>query len=190
MVSEQDILQSIKPKSDQLNADDLLAGPIVVTVVDVLKGDQEQPVALVIDGDRQPFKPCKSMRRLLVAVWGSAPKNWKGKKLRLYCDPEVKWGGVKVGGIRISAMSGIENPTSVLLTTTRGKRSEHTVQPLETADHDNLIAAFAQFKVSQADIEKHLGHPVEELTEPEREALGSIWHRISKKQTTWAEATA
>lgn len=121
---------TIIPKSDQLNYDDLIAGPVTVRVLDVTRADSEQPIAIKIDGGRQPFKPCKSMRRVLIKVWGEKGKDWVGKRMRLYADSDVIFGGVKVGGIRISHMSGISNPVKLLLTTTRSKRSEYVVQPL------------------------------------------------------------
>lgn len=122
---------TIVPKSDQLNADDLLVGPITVEVVDVKRGDtQEQPISIKIDGGRQPYKPCKSMRRVLIAAWGDDGKKWIGHRMTLYCDPEVKFGGVKVGGIRISHMTGIRGRMAVMLTTTRSKRSEYLVEEL------------------------------------------------------------
>ena len=117
-----DLSDTIIPKSDQLNADDLLTGPITVTVTAVRRGDKEQPVSIGIDGGRQPYKPCKSMRRALIAVWGNDGAKWVGRRMTLYCDPEVKYGGVKVGGIRISHVSHIENDVELMLTVTRGRR--------------------------------------------------------------------
>lgn len=122
---------TITPKSDQLNADDLIAGPITVTIQSVKRGSSpEQPVDLEIDGERQPYKPCKSMRRVLIGAWGDDGRQWVGRSMTLYCDPEVKFGGVKVGGIRISHMSHIKGTMSMMLTTTRSKRSEYVVHPL------------------------------------------------------------
>jgi hypothetical protein len=93
---------TIVPKSDQLNADDLLTGPITVTITGVRRGSVEQPVIVDIEGyEGRPYKPGKSMRRVLISAYGDEPKQWIGKQLTLYCDPEVKFGGVKVGGIRI-----------------------------------------------------------------------------------------
>lgn len=123
------ILRSIEPKSDQLNADDLIAGPIDVTIVEVCKGNAEQPIVVKIEGQR-PWKPCKSMRRLLVKLFGDTPAEWIGKRLRLFADPDVQWAGVKVGGIRVSHASGIDRRTAIMLTTTRGKRTEYIVDPL------------------------------------------------------------
>lgn len=124
------ILRSIEPKSDQLNADDLIAGPIDVVVEDVRKGNVEQPIVVLLEGGHRPWKPCKSMRRLLVKLWGDVPANWIGQRLRLFCDPSVSWAGMQVGGIRVSHASGIQSRTSVMLTTTRGKRSEYIVDPM------------------------------------------------------------
>ena len=117
------IEQSIVPKSDQLNADDLLTGSIRVTVAEVKQGSTaEQPVVIKIDGGRQPYKPCKSMRRLLVHCWGTNGTDWVGRQMVLFCDPTVKWAGSEVGGIRISHLSHIGQRQTVQLTVTRGKK--------------------------------------------------------------------
>lgn len=128
---------TIVPKSDQLNADDLIAGPLTVGIVGVKRGDTaEQPISIEIDGGRQPYKPCKSMRRVMIAAWGDDGRKWIGNSMTLYCDPDVKFGGVKVGGIRISHMTGIKGRLSVMLTTTRSKRSEFSVDELKQAGID------------------------------------------------------
>lgn len=135
MSDVQSLKDTIVPKSDQLNADDLLTGPIVVTVQKVSRGDtKEQPVSIAIDGGRMPYKPCKSMRRVLIAAWGEDGRIWVGKSMRLFCDPDVMFGGVKVGGIRISHLSHIANTMTIALTTTRSKRAPYRVEPLESQD--------------------------------------------------------
>ena len=126
-----DLSMTIKPKSDQLNADDLIAGPITVTVQSVAVYDSpDQPVSVFIGDGYQPYKPCKSMRRLLIAVWGKHDTDWIGKRMTLFCDPSVSWAGQAVGGIRISHLSGLTQPFSIALTATKGKRKPYTVQPL------------------------------------------------------------
>jgi hypothetical protein len=125
---------TIKPKSDQLNADDLLVGPITVTVTGVKRGNAEQPVSIQLNNGFQPFKPCKSMRRVLIAAWGDNGHDWIGKSMTLYCDPKVKYGGVAVGGIRISHLSDIRGEQAYSLTVTRGKREPFIVHPLKAAE--------------------------------------------------------
>jgi hypothetical protein len=130
MTEQNWIAKSIVPKSDQLNAEDLLSGPITVTVTDVKQGTAEQPIAIIIDGERQPYKPCKTMRKMLVFCWSDQAAKWIGKRLTLYADPDVKWAGVAVGGIRISHLSGIESQVMLMLSETKGKRKPITVKPL------------------------------------------------------------
>lgn len=128
-----DMTSTIAPKSDQLNADDLIAGPRTITVTRVTgnEGNAEQPVNVFFDGDNgKPFRPCKSMRRVMVKVWGADASKYAGRSMTIFRDPKVKWGGMEVGGIRISHMTGIENPVQMALTETRAKRSPYTVQPL------------------------------------------------------------
>lgn len=134
-----DVSKTIAPKSDQLNADDLVGGPRTITITSVWgnQGAADQPISIGFEGDdRRPYKPCKSMRRVLVAIWGSEGQNYVGKSLRLYCDPEVKFGGIAVGGIRISHASHITQAIPVLLTTTRSKRANFVVRPIEDAPQD------------------------------------------------------
>jgi hypothetical protein len=130
-----DMSRFIAAKSDQLNADDLLGGPRTITITSVRGTDAaDQPVAVSYEGDAgKPFKPCKSMRRVMVAVWGKDAAKYAGKSMTLYCDPDVQFGGMKVGGIRISHMSDLAEKRQLALTATRGKKGLHTVQPLKDA---------------------------------------------------------
>jgi len=127
-----DVSKTIQPKSDQLNADDLVGGAKTIRIRDI-KGfeDEAQPIAIYFDGDNnKPYKPCKSMRRVLVQLWGIDGTKYIGKSLTLYRDDTVKFGGVEVGGIRISHASGIDKPTKVLLTIARSKRKPFTIEPI------------------------------------------------------------
>lgn len=126
---------TIAPKSDQLNYDDFLAGPITVRVVGLAAGSAEQPVIVqVVNAETgepmRPFKPCKTMRRVLITVWGDRGKEWLQKDMTLKGEPTVRFGGVEVGGIRISHMSGIFEPARLKLTTARGKRADYVVHPI------------------------------------------------------------
>lgn len=127
------MLATIEPKSDQLNSDDLIGGPRTIKVRDVsIKVGDEQPVAVYFEGDHdKPFKLCKSMRRVLVMIWGDDAKQYIGHSMTLYRDPDVAFGGLKVGGIRISHMTGIDEPRTLILTATRGNKKPYTVKPLK-----------------------------------------------------------
>lgn len=126
------ILDAITPKSDQLNADDLrLRDSITVTIQSVtVKGGKEQPVWIEIDGGFKTYKPCKSMLRVLGAAWGVDTSPWVGRRMTLYCDPDVRWSGEPVGGIRISHLSHIDERLELRLTVTRGKKAAYIVEPL------------------------------------------------------------
>lgn len=132
-MSDLDMGATIAPKSDQLNADDLIAGPRTITVTRVTgnQGSPEQPVNVFFEGDNgKPYRPCKSMRRVMVAAWGVNAAEYAGRSMTLYCDPGVTFGGMKVGGIRISHMSHIEREMQMALTASRAKRANYTVKPL------------------------------------------------------------
>jgi hypothetical protein len=133
MFDIKDLRGTIVPKSDQLNAEQLLASPLTITVTDVRVSDSaEQPVTIGYQGDEgRPYKPCKTMRKVLILAWGQDGSGWAGKSMTLYCDNNIMFGGVKVGGIRISHVSGIERDIQVSLTATRGKKALHTIKALK-----------------------------------------------------------
>lgn len=129
-----DLSESIASKSDQMDYQDFLGGDKLVTVTEVRKGPSaEQPVEVVVAEFDRPWRPAKSVRRVLVAAWGTDSTKYIGRQVLLFGDPTVKWAGKPVGGIRIKAMSGLDKPLTVMLTETRGKRAPFTVQPLPDA---------------------------------------------------------
>lgn len=129
-----DLTESIAPKSDQLNADDLISGPVTVTIREVGKGSAEQPVDVhLVEFPGRAYRPSKSMRRVMVMAWGAEASAYAGRRLELFRNPEITFGRDKVGGIEISRLSHIDKPLTVALTATRGKRKNFTVQPLAVA---------------------------------------------------------
>lgn len=129
MTSDNDLSNTVTAKSDQLNSDDLIE-PILITITRVDKVEsKDQPVWIHSEG-RQPFKPCLTMRRMLIAAWGKFKDEWVGKSLVVYCDPEVMWAGKPSGGVRISHVSDIEKPVSRSLQVTRGRKAMYTLLPL------------------------------------------------------------
>ena len=129
-----DISETLAPRSDQQNFDDYLAGPRTVTVSAAHVVNGEQPVVLELaEYPGRPYKPNKSMRRVIAKAWGTETDNYVGKRLTLVGNPDVRYGGKAVGGIEIAAMSGLEKPLKMPLTETRGKKRDFTVQPLKEA---------------------------------------------------------
>ncbi len=125
-----DLTRTIIPKSDQKNADDFLSGPQTFTITaEIEYADEQQPAGLVLDGDtKHPYKPNKSMRRVLDVLWGK--ESYVGRRITLRTDPTVKFGGMEVGGIVIDAMSHIDGQKKFKLTETKGKKKPFTVEPL------------------------------------------------------------
>lgn len=138
-----DLSKTIIPKSDQLNADDLIAGAKTIKIRDIKGGsDDAQPVSIYFYGDNnKPFKPCKSMRRVLVQLWGANGLQYIGRRITLYRDDTVKWAGVEIGGIRISHASHIPEATRVLVTTAKNKRNPITIDVLPMVEIKDFEAA-------------------------------------------------
>lgn len=125
-----DITSTLAPTSDQLDAIDLVGGPQTFTVDKVSKGNAEQPVNVHLAEFPRVWRPGKSMRRVLAAAWGPDASAWTGRRVELYCDPSVMFGGEAVGGTRISRLSHIDGPLKVPLLVKRGKSAIFTVTPL------------------------------------------------------------
>ena len=142
-----DITPFIQAKSDQLNADDLIAGPITVQIEEVRRGSADQPVTIRISGGHMPFRPSKTALRIIAAAWGTDASAWAGRWMTLYRDASVKWGGAEVGGIRISHLSHIERAMTLQLAESRGKKRAWPVKPIKapaqagkaTANLDKLL---------------------------------------------------
>ena len=124
-----DLTTSIAAKSDQLNADDLIGGPVTVTINDVRGVSGDQPI-LVDLADRKPYYPCKSMMKVMVALWGAKGDQYVGRSMTLYRDATVTYGGMAVGGIRISHMSHIDKPHTVVIAASSKTKKPFTIQPL------------------------------------------------------------
>lgn len=125
-----DISDTLAPTSDQLDAVDLLGGPRTFTIEQVSKGNVEQPVQIHLAEFPRPWRPGKSMRRVLAACWGPDAAQWVGRRVTLYCDPAVKFGGEAVGGTRIAALSHIDKPRKIPLLVSKGRSAVFTVKPL------------------------------------------------------------
>ncbi|MCF6376925.1 hypothetical protein L2K70_04855 [Nocardioides KLBMP 9356] len=128
-----DITDTLAPKSDQLDAVDLLGGPRVFTIERVTKNNGEQPINVHLAEFPRPWRPGKSMRRVLAGAWSADASTWPGRRVELFCDTEVVFGGKAVGGTRISRMSHIDGQKKIPLILTKGKSGVYTVDPLPDA---------------------------------------------------------
>lgn len=198
-----DMSTTIEADSSQVNADDLTGSPRTVTITGVSKGTAEQPVNFdLAELPGKAYRPCKSMRRVLVLAWGSDAAQYVGRRLTLFNDPSVKWGGQSVGGVRIKAMSHIEKRLTVALTESRGKRTPFVVEPLpdeKPAPKPPAITpdAVAEFErdIAAANTTQELDEVAKELKACDlgahRERLQAAWSErrsvINKPKTTAAE---
>lgn len=191
MVDVSNLRPTIIPKSDQLNAEELLGGPITVKVSEVRVGPgDEQPVIIKYEGDNgKPFKPCKTMRKVLVFAWGEDGREWPGRSMTLYNDQAVKFGGVDVGGIRISHLSHIPQEIRVSLNTTRGKKGLYVIQPLVVAkqvefieaEHIQAIEAAETLEAAKAALE--IAWPASKATPDARKRIKAAYDaRVSELQ--------
>lgn len=177
MQSEVENLGAISaPNTDQLNADDLISGPRVFTVTKITRGKGtgtgkgDQPVNIHLAEHPYPWRPCKTVRRLLMDAWGPKPGEWPdGAQIELYRDTEVRFGGDTVGGIRVRAMSHLPSATiEHLATATRGQRVKWTIRRLDKrpatkpapdvqASLDTAVRLFCEIGVTLDELEMQIG---------------------------------
>jgi hypothetical protein len=126
-----DMTATIAAKSDQINAADLIGISRTVTIREVrIKAGEDQPVTILIEGDKKAFRPCKGVRRLLVRVWGPDANKYIGQSLTLFCDPTVTWAGKEEGGIRVSHMTGLDEKIIEFMRVSRAATKPYEILPL------------------------------------------------------------
>lgn len=135
-----DLTESLAPKSDQLDAIELVGGPRTFTIEKVTAHNVEQPFSFHLAGFPRVWRPGLSMRRVIAAAWGTSAETYTGRSITLYCDPTIRFGNDITGGTRISHMSHIDKPVSVPLPVKRGKITTFTVQPLKVAPTRDWMA--------------------------------------------------
>lgn len=141
-ISREDFAGTTQAKSDQINAVDLVGGSITCRITGIkMTGAPDQPVSISVDAHRQPWKPSKTFRRVLLLLWPeTSPDDWVGRDVVLWCDPEIKWAGEKVGGIAISHASHINERKVFSLAESKSKRKTIVVEPLHYADAPSQAA--------------------------------------------------
>lgn len=147
-----DLSETIAPKSDRINVDQLIAGDMILNITEVEKvTENDQPsFILYYEGHNgRPFRPCLSMRRVIIAIWGKDGNNYVGKKLQIYNDPTVTYGKDVTGGVRISHMSDLpsdKDSAKVKVTVRRNKKEEFIIKRL------NAKPAIVKPVITESDI--------------------------------------
>ena len=128
-----DLSDTIRAKTDQLNADDFKVFPahaLLGQIKRVIKTGGDQPVSVWLSSWDQPWKPCKTMRRVMFELWGKESDDYIGRSVRLTRDPEVGFGTqLRIGGVRISHMSDVpkEIGNVVIVKTSKGQTRPYRV---------------------------------------------------------------
>lgn len=88
-------------------------GDVEVVIEDVLLYDEvafdagrkerNVPTLKFVGKQKQLVLRTGANRKALVAAFGTNTKDWRGKKIAIYFEPNVKMKGQLVGGIRIKA---------------------------------------------------------------------------------------
>lgn len=178
-----DVSKHILAKSNQLNADDLVAGPITVQITGVSESDSR--IVVRISGGHMPWVTSKTALRVLVNAWGTESDTWVGRWVTLYRDEKVRFGGDEVGGIRIQALSHIEKALTLSLAVSKGKKQVHKVAVLKPdqakqtgAPTANLDALLAEAGLTRVDVDRWRAaakkEPLSTLT-PEQTATFAGW---------------
>ena len=112
-----DITDALAPTSDQLDAIELV-NPRTFTIDSGSRlgsRDGKTVAEIRLVGFPRVWRPSKGMLDVLAKCWGTDGKAWAGRSVTLYNDPEVTFGKDKVGGIRISHLSHIDGPVTVMI---------------------------------------------------------------------------
>ena len=143
-MTPEEMRRDIQADSTQINAADLLSGPVEYTVSGIHrnpKSDGKQPWNISLEGEERFFRPCLTCRRILIKFWGDNYEDYIGRRLTLYCDPTVLWAGKPEGGVRISHLSDIDGKQTIRLARLRTKKDDIVIHPLEPIKQEALSPA-------------------------------------------------
>ena len=189
-----------EPRSDQLNADDLVGGPMTVTIKAVHPGKAEQKYDIeLVEVQGRAWRPPLTVLRILLTAWGDDAKNWIGQRVTLYRDDSVRFGPEAVGGIRVSHMTGLPDgkPMDVRVSTSRGKRANVRVQPLtespvtsapNLADRiETAVIAFDGFGITREQLAGFVGKPESDWTAADLDGLVEAFKALQAGTLTATE---
>lgn len=149
-----DITDALAPNSDQLDAIELVT-PRTFTIAAggrLAVRDGKTVAEIALEGFPRVWRPSKGMLDVLARCWGSDAKQWVGRRVTLYNDPDVTFGKDRVGGIRVSHLSHIDGPQTVNIRASGRGRSPKPwkVQPLADNPVDPAVVDAAHAAINQA----------------------------------------
>lgn len=198
-----DLTKALAPKSDQIDAADLIGQPPqIFTIASVSENGSEladqQPVNIRLEETNKFYRPSKGMLRVLADKWGKNVADWVGRQVELYGEPEVYFGKEKRGGTRISRMSHLPNTKPTLINPRGGKGAYWTVdplpdaapptpKPLATQIADMVSNYDSTFSVTRSQLETHLALPVAEWTAETLDALRVLGGELKRGEKNVAD---
>lgn len=148
-----DLSDTIKAKSDQLNASEI-AGEKTIKITGAKKVSSDQPIIIYYEGDDgKPWKPCLGMRRALAQLWGEKV-DMTGRIVKLVCDPTVTLRGEEVGGIRIKGVSHIDGPKTVTVRISKHKVKKYKIEAITVTETKSKVDAEELHKAAETWAEK------------------------------------
>lgn len=191
----EDLEKAIAPKSDQLNSVDLVSGDITVEILNIthFPGDKQRYHFDIEGYPGRPWKPCKTMLRLLFHIWSKeakrkvSPSEWIGRSVGLYCDDTVQYGGKKDPGIRVNGLSHISKPYTLEVAITRGKYKTVTINPITTpaltAEEAKYVEVVSAELAAVSTLEELRGHGemLKSRSKSEQNALRPVYAKVKRE---------
>ena len=189
-----DLTSTIEADSTQVNAVDLTGSSRIVTITGISGGpDKKQPVNIELaEFPGRAYRPCKTMRRILVHAWGPDTRTYIGRRMEIYNEESVKYGGKAVGGVRIRALSDIPARFDKTLQESQKTYVTYSIDPLPDApppttkapSANAIIDAFKALGVSLEQLETRVGSPQDAWTAEDVAALSAVGKSIKSGATT------
>ncbi len=88
----------------------------------------------------RPWILCKTTAMCLAAMFGDETKNWEGKRVTLYADPNVRVGREIVDGIRVLGSPDLEADKSVSIKLPRKKAFVHHLKRTQLQAPKSAVA--------------------------------------------------
>ncbi|WP_296249620.1 hypothetical protein [uncultured Stenotrophomonas sp.] len=172
---------------EHITSDLLAAGPETYTITDVtevtLEGKKRHAVHLAeIDG--KTWVPALTIIKSLVELWGPSISVWKGQRVTLYRDPDVRMGKQVVGGIRVSQISGIDGKQTVTVKGPMSRPVTYTFEPVPAASQSVAMISREQWEqITTVAEEKGVTEPLAWAADQVGRALDGPQHITAEEAT-------